>query len=134
MGLYTIMKNGLHLTVDGYRGYLANDQTEVKLHYIANHFYLKATLFDGLYSYVDYTKDFASWYYDWYDVCCPLAPLTHAHRVTLRRMPKLVHHAVAPPRSTTLDRTRQWGLVHLVHKHTIMSGIIINALKENPEA
>eukprot|EP00971_Amphidinium_carterae_P168369 3336098-Amphidinium_carterae.1 len=59
MGLDTIMKNGLGLTVDEYRGCLGNDMTAV-----TNHFYLKATVFDGLYSYVDYRKDFTSWYYD----------------------------------------------------------------------
>eukprot|EP00971_Amphidinium_carterae_P207749 4122123-Amphidinium_carterae.2 len=48
-------------------GYLENDQTEVKLHYIGKHFYLKATVFDGLYNYVDYNIDFESWYYDSYD-------------------------------------------------------------------
>eukprot|EP00971_Amphidinium_carterae_P126727 2510690-Amphidinium_carterae.1 len=64
MGLDAIMKNGLCLTVDGYRGYLGSDRTEVKLDYIGNHFYLEARVFDGLYSYVDYMKDFASWYCD----------------------------------------------------------------------
>eukprot|EP00971_Amphidinium_carterae_P292719 5811374-Amphidinium_carterae.2 len=47
-----------------HRGYLGNDLTEVKLHYIGNDFYLKATVFDGLYSYgeySEYTKDFESW-------------------------------------------------------------------------
>eukprot|EP00971_Amphidinium_carterae_P058038 1147824-Amphidinium_carterae.1 len=29
--------------------------------------YLKAIAFNGLYNYVDYTPDFASWYYTWYD-------------------------------------------------------------------
>eukprot|EP00971_Amphidinium_carterae_P092755 1836725-Amphidinium_carterae.3 len=43
--------------------------TEVQLHYIGNHVYLKATVFNGLYDYVDYTPDFASWYYTWYDEC-----------------------------------------------------------------
>eukprot|EP00971_Amphidinium_carterae_P094241 1865517-Amphidinium_carterae.4 len=38
------MRNGLRLTVDGYRGYLGKDRIEVKLHYIGNHFYLKATV------------------------------------------------------------------------------------------
>eukprot|EP00971_Amphidinium_carterae_P306814 6097419-Amphidinium_carterae.1 len=59
--------SGLRHTVDGHRGYLGNDKTEVKLHYTGDHFYLQATVFDGLYNYVDYTKDFEIWYYDWYD-------------------------------------------------------------------
>eukprot|EP00971_Amphidinium_carterae_P066068 1308799-Amphidinium_carterae.1 len=62
LGLDTIPQNGLQLTVEGYKGYLGNDQTEVKLHYIGNQFYLKATMFDGFYNYVDYTRNFASWY------------------------------------------------------------------------
>eukprot|EP00971_Amphidinium_carterae_P350921 6491808-Amphidinium_carterae.2 len=37
------------------------------LDYMGNHFYLKATIFDGLYDYVDYTPDFANWYQEWYD-------------------------------------------------------------------
>eukprot|EP00971_Amphidinium_carterae_P127518 2526631-Amphidinium_carterae.1 len=41
--------------------------SEVKLHYIGNHFYLKAIVFDGLCDYVDYTKAFESWCYDWFD-------------------------------------------------------------------
>eukprot|EP00971_Amphidinium_carterae_P117327 2324161-Amphidinium_carterae.1 len=64
------MRHGLRLTVDGYRGYLGNEKTEVKLHYndyIGNHFYPKATVFDRLYNYVDYAKHFESWYYDWYE-------------------------------------------------------------------
>eukprot|EP00971_Amphidinium_carterae_P096806 1916101-Amphidinium_carterae.2 len=69
LGLDTITRNGLRLTVEGYKGYLGNDQTEVKLHYIGKHFYLRATMFDRLCNYVDYTKDFNSWYYDWYDGC-----------------------------------------------------------------
>eukprot|EP00971_Amphidinium_carterae_P333477 6468251-Amphidinium_carterae.1 len=44
-----------------------NFKSEVKLHYIGNHFYLKATVFDGLHNKVDYTKDFESWHYDWHD-------------------------------------------------------------------
>eukprot|EP00971_Amphidinium_carterae_P286568 5689279-Amphidinium_carterae.1 len=67
VGLDTIMRNGLGLTTDGYRGYLGNDQTKVKLHHIGNHFYLKATVFGGFYNYVDCNKDFESWYFDWYD-------------------------------------------------------------------
>eukprot|EP00971_Amphidinium_carterae_P346576 6488137-Amphidinium_carterae.3 len=34
---------------------------------IGNHFYLKATIFDGLYDYVSYTPDFEDWYYNWYE-------------------------------------------------------------------
>eukprot|EP00971_Amphidinium_carterae_P311377 6188835-Amphidinium_carterae.1 len=34
-----------------------------------NHFHLKATIFDGLYDYVDYTPDFTNWYYNWHDKC-----------------------------------------------------------------
>eukprot|EP00971_Amphidinium_carterae_P252406 5010895-Amphidinium_carterae.1 len=64
-GLDTITINGLQLTYDGYKSYCGNEQTEVKLHYIGKHFYLKA--FDGHYNYVDYTKDFESWCYDRYD-------------------------------------------------------------------
>eukprot|EP00971_Amphidinium_carterae_P005985 117882-Amphidinium_carterae.2 len=48
-------------------GHLAHEHAEVRLHYIGNHFYLKATVFDGLYDYVDYTPDFTNWYYSWYD-------------------------------------------------------------------
>eukprot|EP00971_Amphidinium_carterae_P191030 3791124-Amphidinium_carterae.2 len=42
---------------------------ELTLQYIGKYLYLKATVFDGLYSYVDYTKNFTtesqvtSWYY-----------------------------------------------------------------------
>eukprot|EP00971_Amphidinium_carterae_P201164 3992027-Amphidinium_carterae.4 len=68
LGLDTITKNNLQLRVQGYRGHLARDHAEVQLHYIVNHFYLKATVFDGLYDYVDYTPDFAT-YYSWYDEC-----------------------------------------------------------------
>eukprot|EP00971_Amphidinium_carterae_P194408 3857791-Amphidinium_carterae.3 len=67
LGLDAITKNDLRLSVNGYQGYLGHDDAEVKLHYIGNHFYLKATLFDGLCSYVDYTQDFTIWYYNWYD-------------------------------------------------------------------
>eukprot|EP00971_Amphidinium_carterae_P119564 2368763-Amphidinium_carterae.1 len=67
LGLDAIMRNGRRLTVDEYKGYLGNDQTEVKIHYIGNYFYLKATVFDGLYNNLDYTRDFESCYYDWYD-------------------------------------------------------------------
>eukprot|EP00971_Amphidinium_carterae_P345958 6487169-Amphidinium_carterae.1 len=69
LGLATITNNNLLLRVQGQRGHLSKDQHEVQLHYIGNHFYLKATVFDGLYDYVDYTKDFESWYYDWYGGC-----------------------------------------------------------------
>eukprot|EP00971_Amphidinium_carterae_P096374 1907022-Amphidinium_carterae.1 len=41
LGSDTIMRNGLRLTIDGYRGYLGNDQTKLKLHYTGNHFYIK---------------------------------------------------------------------------------------------
>eukprot|EP00971_Amphidinium_carterae_P242162 4808428-Amphidinium_carterae.2 len=50
LGLDTITQNGLQLRVNGYRGHLAQDHAEVQLHYIGNHFYLKATVFDGLYA------------------------------------------------------------------------------------
>eukprot|EP00971_Amphidinium_carterae_P020454 402951-Amphidinium_carterae.4 len=60
LGLDTITKNSLQLRVEGCQGHLARDQSEVQLHYIGNHFYLKATIFDGLY---------ANWYYNWYDEC-----------------------------------------------------------------
>eukprot|EP00971_Amphidinium_carterae_P010415 205596-Amphidinium_carterae.2 len=43
------------------------DYAEVRLRYIGNHFYLKATVFDGLHSHVDYTPDFTNWHYNWYD-------------------------------------------------------------------
>eukprot|EP00971_Amphidinium_carterae_P277356 5504661-Amphidinium_carterae.1 len=66
LGLDTITKYKLHLRVEGYKGHLARGQ-EKKLDYIGNHFYLKATIFDGLYDYVDYTPDFANWYQEWDD-------------------------------------------------------------------
>eukprot|EP00971_Amphidinium_carterae_P249371 4949954-Amphidinium_carterae.2 len=68
LGLDTITKNKLHLRVKGYRGHLARDHAEVQLKYTGNHFYLKATIFDGLHDYVDYTPDFTDWYYSWYEV------------------------------------------------------------------
>eukprot|EP00971_Amphidinium_carterae_P266277 5282010-Amphidinium_carterae.1 len=43
------------------------DYRPVENIYVLIHVYLKATVFDGLCNYVDYTKDFESWYYDWYD-------------------------------------------------------------------
>eukprot|EP00971_Amphidinium_carterae_P296918 5898565-Amphidinium_carterae.3 len=67
LGLDAITRNGLQLTVNGYDGHLAHEHAEVRLHYIGNRFYLKATVCDGLYNYVDYTPDFTSWYYSWYD-------------------------------------------------------------------
>eukprot|EP00971_Amphidinium_carterae_P030166 593164-Amphidinium_carterae.1 len=72
LGLDTIMRNGLRLTVDGCRGYLGNDQTEVKLQSQSPYTTSETTsasrpVFDGLCNYVDYTKDFESWYYGWYD-------------------------------------------------------------------
>eukprot|EP00971_Amphidinium_carterae_P351577 6492171-Amphidinium_carterae.3 len=71
LGLDAITKNGLQLRVDRYRGHLSGEHAvsaaEVQLHYIGNHFYLKATVFDGLYDYVDYTPDRAIRYYNWYD-------------------------------------------------------------------
>eukprot|EP00971_Amphidinium_carterae_P147634 2926253-Amphidinium_carterae.2 len=48
------------LHVQGYQGHLSRDYAKVQLHYIGNHFYLKATVFDGLYDYVDYTPDFTN--------------------------------------------------------------------------
>eukprot|EP00971_Amphidinium_carterae_P342122 6481315-Amphidinium_carterae.2 len=67
LGLDTITKNKLQLRVEGFSGHQARDYTEVKLDYIGNHFYLKATIFDGLYDYVSYTPDFEHWYYNWYE-------------------------------------------------------------------
>eukprot|EP00971_Amphidinium_carterae_P149552 2965357-Amphidinium_carterae.1 len=58
LGLDTITKNKQHLKVEGYRGQLARDHAEAQLDYIGNHFHLKATIFDGLYDYVDYTPEF----------------------------------------------------------------------------
>eukprot|EP00971_Amphidinium_carterae_P179007 3550688-Amphidinium_carterae.1 len=66
----TITKNKLHLKVEGYRGHLARGQAEAQLDYIGHHFYQKATIFDGLYDYVDYTPDFTDWYYGWHDEQC----------------------------------------------------------------
>eukprot|EP00971_Amphidinium_carterae_P278069 5519809-Amphidinium_carterae.2 len=47
-GQDTIMRNGLRLIeeviIDGYRGYHGNNQTEVKLHYIGNRFYLQCSM------------------------------------------------------------------------------------------
>eukprot|EP00971_Amphidinium_carterae_P215452 4276351-Amphidinium_carterae.1 len=43
LGLDVIKRNGLRLSVNGYRGHLGHDNTEVRLHYIGNHFYLEAT-------------------------------------------------------------------------------------------
>eukprot|EP00971_Amphidinium_carterae_P062920 1245023-Amphidinium_carterae.2 len=57
LGLDTITTNKLQLRVEGYGGHLARDHAEVELDYIGNHFYLKATIFDGLYDYVDYTPE-----------------------------------------------------------------------------
>eukprot|EP00971_Amphidinium_carterae_P329275 6461609-Amphidinium_carterae.1 len=47
LGLDTVIRNGLCLTVDGYRSYLGNDQAEVQLRYTGNRFYFKATMFDS---------------------------------------------------------------------------------------
>eukprot|EP00971_Amphidinium_carterae_P028446 559926-Amphidinium_carterae.1 len=66
-GLDMITKNKLQLQVEGNSGYLARDYAEVKLDYIGNHFYLKATIFDGLCDYVSYTPDFEDWNYNWYE-------------------------------------------------------------------
>eukprot|EP00971_Amphidinium_carterae_P014698 290197-Amphidinium_carterae.1 len=55
----TITKNKLQLNVEGYRGHLSRGDTAAQLDYIGHHFYLKATIFDGLYDRVDYTPDFA---------------------------------------------------------------------------
>eukprot|EP00971_Amphidinium_carterae_P184073 3654484-Amphidinium_carterae.1 len=63
LGLDTIARNGLRLSVNGSQGHLEH----VRLHSFGNHFYLNSTAFDGPYSYVDYTPDFANWYYNWYD-------------------------------------------------------------------
>eukprot|EP00971_Amphidinium_carterae_P242314 4811235-Amphidinium_carterae.2 len=65
-GLDTITKKKLHLKVEGYRGHLARGQAGTQLDYIGHHFYMKATVFSGLYD-VDYTPDFANWYHGWYD-------------------------------------------------------------------
>eukprot|EP00971_Amphidinium_carterae_P176051 3489682-Amphidinium_carterae.1 len=46
---------------------LARGQAETQLDYIGHHFYLKATVFNGLYAYVDYRPHFANWYHGWYD-------------------------------------------------------------------
>eukprot|EP00971_Amphidinium_carterae_P093298 1846081-Amphidinium_carterae.1 len=43
LGLNTITRTGLQLSVNGYQGYMGHDNAEVRLHYIGNHFYLKAT-------------------------------------------------------------------------------------------
>eukprot|EP00971_Amphidinium_carterae_P228003 4522488-Amphidinium_carterae.2 len=69
LGLDTITNNNLSLRVQDYQGHLSRDYAVVRRHYIGNHFYLKATVFDGLYDYVDYTPDFTNWYCDWYGEC-----------------------------------------------------------------
>eukprot|EP00971_Amphidinium_carterae_P150174 2976789-Amphidinium_carterae.1 len=53
LGTYTIVKKDLRLSVNGYQGYLAHDDAEVKLDYIGNHYYLKATVFDEHYNKTD---------------------------------------------------------------------------------
>eukprot|EP00971_Amphidinium_carterae_P321325 6386459-Amphidinium_carterae.1 len=67
LGLDTITKNRLQNNIEGYRGHLARRHAEAQLDYIGHHFYLKATIFDSLYDNVDYTADFADWYYGWSD-------------------------------------------------------------------
>eukprot|EP00971_Amphidinium_carterae_P275204 5460544-Amphidinium_carterae.1 len=59
LGLDTKTKNKLQLNVEGYQGHLSRGCTTAQLDYIGHHFYMKATVFDGLYDNVDYTPDFA---------------------------------------------------------------------------
>eukprot|EP00971_Amphidinium_carterae_P089544 1772387-Amphidinium_carterae.1 len=49
LGLDTIPKIKLQLNIEGYRGHLARGHAEARLDHIGHHFYLKATIFDGLY-------------------------------------------------------------------------------------
>eukprot|EP00971_Amphidinium_carterae_P228526 4532603-Amphidinium_carterae.1 len=64
---FIIADNKLTLEIQGYSGYLSNGRVSVKLHYIGNQFYIKATRVDGFYKHVDYTEEFASWYNKWYN-------------------------------------------------------------------
>eukprot|EP00971_Amphidinium_carterae_P134115 2657636-Amphidinium_carterae.3 len=60
------MKNKLKLEIQGCSGYLSNGKTNVRLHYIGHHFYIKARVVYGSYRNVDYTE-FVNWYNEWYD-------------------------------------------------------------------
>eukprot|EP00971_Amphidinium_carterae_P046563 917328-Amphidinium_carterae.2 len=80
LGFDTSMRHGLCLTVDGFKCYLGNDQTEVKLH-IGNHFYLKATMgFTTM-------STTLSWYYEWHDDFKQENKIHGLHQQDLQQVP-----------------------------------------------
>eukprot|EP00971_Amphidinium_carterae_P324168 6442012-Amphidinium_carterae.9 len=109
------MRNGLHLTNDGYRGYLGNNQTEVKLHYIVS---LATTYTSRLQCSTGYTTTLTK--PKTVRVGTPTGMMTSSRRTWSMDYIKKTYNKFQPTETTYLEISHNKKRAHHVHsKHQL---------------